>query len=374
MVTGASTADLAIILIDARNGVLTQSKRHGIVASLLGIPHVVVCVNKMDLVEYSKERYEEIVAGKQVLALLDRYSGFLLQERFVSTSKLPLNGLYRVRNISLDHPDRSCADNFHIPFSLYNWIGTTRFSLPGYPCLYLASSSLLSSREVKSKSSEHQVISRYEMWDGVLDKILYLTWRPSMVAQKVLQDGVAGSVTEFLETYLRLLPFLFVIYHRVQREDGPFRPEYIVSQIMTQWIRLKGINGIAYLSTRVDYSLLDDILAVNFVFPVPSRSDQDYNSDFGHKFSMSRPIVFRKDVVLEHFQNNEFRLGWVDNHGRYIDKEPVRRKNGLNYWNTYHGKTERLLQNARTYGEDDPRFSTPADVEDFEYEKKASWI
>ncbi|MEX2442990.1 MAG: sulfate adenylyltransferase subunit CysN [Alkalispirochaeta sp.] len=62
MVTGASTADLAIILIDARNGVLTQSKRHGIIASLLAIPHVVVCVNKMDLVEWSQERYNEIVA------------------------------------------------------------------------------------------------------------------------------------------------------------------------------------------------------------------------------------------------------------------------------------------------------------------------
>ena len=61
MVTGASTADLAVFLIDARNGVLTQSKRHGIIASLLGIPHMVVCVNKMDLVDYSRERYDEIV-------------------------------------------------------------------------------------------------------------------------------------------------------------------------------------------------------------------------------------------------------------------------------------------------------------------------
>ena len=48
MVTGASTAELAIVLIDARNGVLTQSKRHGFIASLLGIPHILVGVNKMD--------------------------------------------------------------------------------------------------------------------------------------------------------------------------------------------------------------------------------------------------------------------------------------------------------------------------------------
>ncbi len=62
MVTGASNADLAIVLIDARNGVLTQSRRHGIIASLLGIQHIVVAVNKMDLVEYSEARFNEIVA------------------------------------------------------------------------------------------------------------------------------------------------------------------------------------------------------------------------------------------------------------------------------------------------------------------------
>jgi len=61
MVTGASTADLAIILVDARKGVLTQSKRHSFIASLLQIPHVVVAVNKMDLVEYSQDRFNEIV-------------------------------------------------------------------------------------------------------------------------------------------------------------------------------------------------------------------------------------------------------------------------------------------------------------------------
>ncbi|RSN41150.1 adenylyl-sulfate kinase [Amycolatopsis sp. WAC 04197] len=60
MVTGASTADLALILIDARKGVLEQSRRHAFLASLLGIPHLVLCVNKMDLVGWSRERFEEI--------------------------------------------------------------------------------------------------------------------------------------------------------------------------------------------------------------------------------------------------------------------------------------------------------------------------
>ncbi len=61
MVTGASTSQLAIILIDARNGVLPQSRRHGIIASLLGIPHVVVAINKMDVVDWSEKVYNGIV-------------------------------------------------------------------------------------------------------------------------------------------------------------------------------------------------------------------------------------------------------------------------------------------------------------------------
>jgi bifunctional enzyme CysN/CysC len=60
MITGASTADLAIVLIDARHGVVEQTRRHSLLVSLLGVPHLVSCGNKMDLVEYSQERFEEI--------------------------------------------------------------------------------------------------------------------------------------------------------------------------------------------------------------------------------------------------------------------------------------------------------------------------
>ena len=61
MVTGASTADLAVILVDARNGVIEQSKRHSFISNLLRIQHLVVAVNKMDLVDYSEDRFNEIV-------------------------------------------------------------------------------------------------------------------------------------------------------------------------------------------------------------------------------------------------------------------------------------------------------------------------
>ena len=61
MVTGASTADLAIVLVDARTGVVEQTRRHAFIASLLGIPHLVVAVNKMDLVDYSEEAFDAVV-------------------------------------------------------------------------------------------------------------------------------------------------------------------------------------------------------------------------------------------------------------------------------------------------------------------------
>ena len=68
MVTGASTANLALLLIDARHGVVEQTKRHAFIASLLQIPHIVVCINKMDLVDYSIERFEEIIADFEEFA------------------------------------------------------------------------------------------------------------------------------------------------------------------------------------------------------------------------------------------------------------------------------------------------------------------
>jgi bifunctional enzyme CysN/CysC len=69
MVTGASTAELTVVLVDARKGVQTQSKRHGFLASLLGIPHIVIAINKMDLVDYSEEVYQAIVEEYREFAL-----------------------------------------------------------------------------------------------------------------------------------------------------------------------------------------------------------------------------------------------------------------------------------------------------------------
>lgn len=84
MVTGASTANAAVILIDARHGVIEQTKRHSFIASLLNIPHLIVCVNKMDLVDFSEERFNEIIGQ------FEEFSSKLLMKdvRFIPISAL----------------------------------------------------------------------------------------------------------------------------------------------------------------------------------------------------------------------------------------------------------------------------------------------
>ena len=84
MVTGASTANAAVILIDARHGVIEQTRRHSFIASLLNIPHLIVCINKMDLVEFSEEIFNDIVTQ------FEEFSSKLLVKdiRFIPISAL----------------------------------------------------------------------------------------------------------------------------------------------------------------------------------------------------------------------------------------------------------------------------------------------
>ncbi|WP_194818249.1 adenylyl-sulfate kinase [Nocardia sp. XZ_19_385] len=85
MVTGASNADLALILVDARKGVVEQTRRHAFLASLLGIPHLVLCVNKMDLVDWSQERFEEI---------REEFAGFAMKLDVSDLSFVPMSALH----------------------------------------------------------------------------------------------------------------------------------------------------------------------------------------------------------------------------------------------------------------------------------------
>ncbi|MEA2297766.1 MAG: bifunctional enzyme CysN/CysC [Solirubrobacteraceae bacterium] len=84
MVTGASTADLAVVLLDARKGTVEQSKRHAFISALLGIPHLVVAVNKMDLVNYSADRFAHLV---------EEFAGFAEKLGVADVTYIPISAL-----------------------------------------------------------------------------------------------------------------------------------------------------------------------------------------------------------------------------------------------------------------------------------------
>ncbi len=98
MVTGASNSDLAVILLDARKGILTQTRRHSFIASLLGIKHVVLAVNKIDLVEYHRETFEAIV---------EKYRELASELSFTSLQAIPL---------SARHGDNVCSRSANMPW------------------------------------------------------------------------------------------------------------------------------------------------------------------------------------------------------------------------------------------------------------------
>ena len=86
MVTGASTANLAIILVDARKGIVEQTCRHAFIANLLRIQHVIVAINKMDLIDYSEEVYEEIV---------ENFKGFSSRlDNLIDVTFIPISALH----------------------------------------------------------------------------------------------------------------------------------------------------------------------------------------------------------------------------------------------------------------------------------------
>ncbi len=84
MVTGASTADVALVLVDARKGMLEQSRRHAVIASLLRVSHLAVCINKMDLVEWDEERYNEI---------REEFTEFASKLEFTDLTFIPVSAL-----------------------------------------------------------------------------------------------------------------------------------------------------------------------------------------------------------------------------------------------------------------------------------------
>jgi sulfate adenylyltransferase subunit 1 len=177
MVTGASTAQVAVILVDARKGLLTQTRRHSFLVSLVGIRHVVLAINKMDLIDFDQQRFDAIVA---------EYRLFAAPLGFDSITAIPLSALngdnvieasphtpwYR-GPILLSHLETVQVeeDRRHQPFRLpVQWVNRPHLDFRGF-CGTIASGTVRPGDELRSASSGHgSRVARIVTMDGDLDE------------------------------------------------------------------------------------------------------------------------------------------------------------------------------------------------------------
>jgi len=200
MATGASTASLAVILIDARYGVQTQTRRHSFICDLLGIQHLVVAINKMDLVEFAESRYEEIVAEYQVIAgkLNARDIQFvpmsaLKGDNVVNPSEFMdwYQGpamLELLENVEISH-DQNLRD-LRLPVQ---YVNRPNLDFRGY-CGTLAAGVMMPGKGIKAlPSGKTSVIDRIVTFDGDLDAAF-----PGQAISVTLRDEIDVSRGDWL--------------------------------------------------------------------------------------------------------------------------------------------------------------------------------
>ncbi|RTQ97933.1 sulfate adenylyltransferase subunit CysN [Halomonas nitroreducens] len=200
MATGASTASLAVILIDARYGVQTQTRRHSFIADLLGIQHLVVAINKMDLVDYSEARYAEIIAEYQAVA--DRLGARDIQ--FVPLSALKGDNVVNkseamawyqgpallelLENVEIRH-DQNLRD-LRLPVQ---YVNRPNLDFRGY-CGTLAAGVLTPGQAVRAlPSGKTSTVERIVTFDGDLD-----TAYPGQAITVTLEDEIDISRGDWL--------------------------------------------------------------------------------------------------------------------------------------------------------------------------------
>jgi sulfate adenylyltransferase subunit 1 len=180
MVTGASNADLAIILVDARNGVAEQTRRHSIIASLLNIPHIVVAINKMDLVDYSQDVFNNIVID---YAEVGKSLG-LGDITYIPISALNGDNIVD-RSVSMDWYEGDSLLHFLENVELTNDINLTKARFPVQYVIRPQSEALHDYRGYAGK-----IVS------GIYKKGDIVTVQPSGIQTKIKKIEIAGKEVE----------------------------------------------------------------------------------------------------------------------------------------------------------------------------------
>lgn len=228
----------------------------------------------------------------------------------------PLN-LYRVRPIK-EEKVYARKDIFHVPFSKRRYVSSSRFSIAGYPSLYLGTSTELSRIETGLKKKDKYIVSKFKLIRDLKDThtnvyVLDLAIKPNEIEEFSDSNGIYNADDiNFRKSYIEAYPLIAACSIMVEKKDKNFYPEYIVPQLLMQWLSKKdkeddsSIYGIRYFTCR---SQNPRIKGLNYVFPVSScnidNADEEYCRGLSDLFVMTEPIISTEvnvDSIIENLK------------------------------------------------------------------------
>ena len=305
-----------------------------------------------------------------------------------NTSIMPtLSGFYRIRTFEKPPGNLSCNDLFHVPFSARHKIRSERFSISGYPCLYLGSSSVICWHEMGRPKANHSAIVRYETSNDSSTSVIYLAYHPNRTPQAI--RGFARSPlwrenpivpVKVLSSILLIYPLVLACHFSVLHPIDPFKPEYIIPQLALQWILSETrIQGLCFVSTQVEFDKVPLPLSLNYVFPVPS-AEKEYRN-FRDRFHSSIPFIPTKRNLDSNWRTTQpegryFNLYGLQSPTPYMNAMVRDRSTGVvSYDDTNWGRIDRLLQNSVVVSMNDRESSrTFPSLDKLQRRPDSSWV
>jgi hypothetical protein len=221
-----------------------------------------------------------------------------------------------------DNKQYSLTEMFHLPFEKRNYASSQRFSMPGFPCLYLSNSAYVCWEETNRPQIDKMQVSRFEIKKDFF-QVLDISLTSSLLVE-LIENGnrsekdKTSEIHKKIENYFMLWPISMVCAIKVNDIKADYKPEYIFPQFLLQWvIANKKVNGIKYQSidanNHLDNNFPNIIGYTSFVIPVREAIRRDGQCDFlKENFALTEPIswelinICNPNLVHKEEQKNEF--------------------------------------------------------------------
>jgi RES domain len=213
---------------------------------------------------------------------------------------------YRAR---LSDPERHFdrKDLFHVPFEKRNFVSTNRYSVPGFPALYLGDTSYVCWEETGRSRLRDLAFSCFRSSREL--NLIEINWFPEFYAEMTAKPDFTIRLA-YIMRFVCTFPLIVACTCQVKERKGTFKPEYIIPQLLLQYVsQRREIDGIKFPSTRIDYSRLFNVEAYNYVFPVKTNSQKGFCNELKKIFTLTQPTSLELEEVIHNPLHGAFVVG-----------------------------------------------------------------